>query len=149
MQRASDIQFLRQLARRNGKLCRVYCETQAGRRIGYFAKPNLTQTPTITLTLNDPAKTMLSTLDIEWDVTRPSEVLAGQGLFTSDTPAAADVSDSGLTLLADRGLATFAGKTMAAILTTTVDDNGELQMRAASQRSVLCCGSGTWWPSPA
>jgi len=132
MQRASDIQFLRQLARRNGKLCRVYCGAQAGQRIGYFAKPNLTATPTITLTLNDPAKTMLSEVDIEWDVTRPSEVLAGQDLFTSDTPASADVTDSGLTLLADRGLASFAGKTMAAMLTTTVDDNGELQMRAAS-----------------
>jgi phage protein D len=50
MQRASDIQFLRQLARRNGKLCRVFCGAQAGQRIGYFAKPDLTAIPTITLT---------------------------------------------------------------------------------------------------
>ena len=132
MQRASDIQFLRQLARRNGKLCRVYCGAQAGQRIGYFARPNLSATPTITLTLNDPAKTMLSELDIEWDVTRPSEVLAGQDLFTSDTPASADVTDSGLPSISDLDLAAFAGKTMSAMLTTTVDDNGELQMRAAS-----------------
>jgi phage protein D len=132
MQRASDIQFLRQLARRNGKLCRVFCGAQAGQRIGYFAKPDLTATPTITLTLNDPAKTMLAELDIEWDVTRPSEVLAGQDLFTSDTPASADVTDSGLAPLASRDLATFAGRTMMAMLTTTVDDNGELALRAAS-----------------
>src|SRR6266545_261638 len=39
MQRGTDIQFLRQLARRNGKLCRVACQSSPGERIGYFAKP--------------------------------------------------------------------------------------------------------------
>jgi phage protein D len=132
MQRASDIQFLRQLARRNGKLCRVFCGPQAGQPSGYFAKPNLSASPTVTLTLNDPAKEMLSELDIEWDVTRPSETVAGQDLFTDANPASADATDSGLTLLADRGLAGFAGKTKKAMLTTTVDDSGELRMRAVS-----------------
>jgi hypothetical protein len=132
MQRASDIQFLRQLARRNGKLCRVFCNDQAGARIGYFARPDLSASPTLTLTLNDPARSMLAELDIEWDVTRPSEVVAGQDLFTGDTPARADVTQSGLPPLAANTLAAFAGKTMSALLTTTVDDNGELQMRAAS-----------------
>jgi phage protein D len=132
MQRASDIQFLRQLARRNGKLCRVFCGAQAGERIGYFARPNLSASPSVTLTLNDPAKTMLSTLDFEWDITRPAEVVAGQDLFTSDTPASADVTDSGLPLLSDQSLAAFAGQTMTAMLTTTVDDSGELNMRAVS-----------------
>lgn len=75
---------------------------------------------------------MLAELNIVWDVTQPSEVLAGQDLFTSDTPASADVTDSGLTPLASRSLATFAGRTMTAMLTTTVDDNGELQLRSAS-----------------
>jgi phage protein D len=132
MQRASDIQFLRQLARRNGKLCRVFCGAQAGERIGYFARPNLSASPSVTLTLNDPAKTMLSTVDFEWDITRAAEVVAGQDLFTSDTPASADVTDSGLPLLSDQSLAAFAGQTMTAMLTTTVDDSGELNMRAVS-----------------
>lgn len=132
MQRASDIQFLRQLARRNGKLCRVFCGAQAGQPNGYFAKPNLSGSPVATLTLNDPTKEMLAELDIEWDVTRPSEVVAGQDLFTDTNPASADETNSGLTLLSDRGLAMFAGKVMQAMLTTTVDDNVELQMRAVS-----------------
>jgi phage protein D len=132
MQRASDIQFLRMLARRNGKLCRVACGAQAGQASGYFAKPNLTGNPVATLTLNDPAKEMVSELDIEWDVTRPSEVAAGQDLFTGSDPAAADETASGLTLLGDRGLAAFAGQPMQAMLTTTVDDNAELKMRAVS-----------------
>jgi phage protein D len=132
MQRASDIQFLRQLARRNGKLCRVACGAQAGQRTGYFAKPDLTGSPSVTLTLNDPAKQMVNAFDIEWDVTRPTEVLAAQALFTSSDEATADVTDSGLTSLADRDASTFAGQSMKAMLTTTVDDAGELTMRATS-----------------
>ena len=134
MQRASDIQFLRQLARRNGKLCRVACGAQAGQRTGYFAKPNLAGSPAATLTLNDPAQQVVSTFDIEWDVTRPTEVLAAQALFTdsSDDGASVDVADSGLPALAARGASDFAGRPMKAMLTTTVDDVGELTMRATS-----------------
>jgi phage protein D len=134
MQRASDIQFLRQLARRNGKLCRVAAGAAAGQLTGYFAKPNLDAPAAVTLTLNDPEKVMVSALDFEWDVTRPTEVAARQALFTDDSDGgvSGDASDAGLTLLADRGLAEFAGRAMKAMLTTAVDDAGELQMRATS-----------------
>jgi phage protein D len=134
MQRASDIQFLRQLARRNGKLCRIAAGAAAGQLTGYFAKPSLDGEPAATLTLNDPDKVMVSALDFEWDVTRPTEVAARQALFTDDSDGgvSGDASDAGLSLLADRGLADFAGRAMKAMLTTAVDDAGELQMRATS-----------------
>ncbi|HET7504596.1 MAG TPA: hypothetical protein VFK02_26420 [Kofleriaceae bacterium] len=134
MQRASDIQFLRQLARRNGKLCRVAAGRAAGQLTGYFAKPSLDGPPAATLTLNDAAKVMVSAYDIEWDVTRPTEVAARQALFTDDSDGgvSGDASSSGLTPLASRGLAAFAGRAMKAMLTTAVDDAGELAMRATS-----------------
>lgn len=134
MQRATDIQFLRQLARRSGKLCRVTCGAQAGQRTGYFAKPNLEGTPAATLTLNDPSQQMLSALDIEWDVTRPTEVVGAQAVFddSSDSGVTADVTDSGLTALSDQTEAAFTGKSNKVRLTTTVDDAGELAMRATS-----------------
>lgn len=134
MQRASDIQFLRQLARRNGKLCRIAAGAAAGQLTGYFAKPSLDGEPAATLTLNDPDKVMVSALDFEWDVTRPTEVAARQALFTDDSDGgvSGDASDAGLSLLADRRLADFAGRAMKAMLTTAVDDAGELQMRATS-----------------
>ena len=134
MQRASDIQFLRQLARRNGKLCRVAGGSAAGALTGTFAKPDLSAAPAITLTLNDPDKRMVSALDFEWDVARPTEVDARQALFTdaSDGGVTGDATDTGPALLAERGLAELAGRPMTALLTTTVDDAGELQMRAAS-----------------
>ena len=49
MQRATDIQFLRQLARRNGKLCRVACTDTPGQPTGYFITPDVTADPAVTI----------------------------------------------------------------------------------------------------
>ena len=135
MQRASDIQFLRALARRNGKLCRVVCADKPGERTGYFAKPKLDGDPVLTMTLNDPAGAWtVHALDIEWDVTRPTAVATRQALFNDDDAdgAAGDASDSGLTPLDERGLSDFSGKAMTVMLTAPVDDAQELTLRAQS-----------------
>lgn len=134
MQRTSDIQFLRNLARRNGKLCRVVCTTTPGQRTGYFAKPKLDGDPVLTLTLNDPEAWTVNALDLDWDITRPTAVKASQALFNdaSEDGASADTDDADLPLLDDRSLATFAGKPMTVLLTAPVDDTGELQLRTKS-----------------
>ena len=51
MQRATDAQFLRTLARRAGKLFRVFCTDTPGQRTGFFAAPNLSASPAVTLVL--------------------------------------------------------------------------------------------------
>jgi hypothetical protein len=132
MQRASDIQFLRDLARRNGKLCRVACQDQPGQRTGFFAKPKLDGDPVVTLTLNDPVNWNVNALDFEWDINRPTAVAARQALFNDSDPdgASGDASDSELTLLDARGLADFTGNPMTVLLTAPVDDAGELKLRA-------------------
>lgn len=132
MQRATDIQFLRSLARRNGKLCRVACTDTPGLRTGFFAKPDLQGDPVVTLDLNDPEAWTVDALDIDWDVTRPSEVKARQALFTDadEDGAGVDESDSGLTTLDRRSLSDFAGRSMTVLLTTPVDSPGELTLRA-------------------
>jgi phage protein D len=134
MQRASDIQFLRNLARRNGKICRIACADQPGVRTGYFSSPSLDGDPVATLSITDPTTWTVNSLDLEWDVSRPSSVIARQALFTdSDADGAnADTSDSGLALLSDQGLADFTGKSMTVLLTAPVDDAGELTLRAQS-----------------
>ena len=53
MQRATDAQFLRDLARRSGKLFRVFCTDTPGQRTGSFGKPSLDGDPVTILTLND------------------------------------------------------------------------------------------------
>ncbi len=134
MQRGSDIQFLRMLARRNGKLCRVACTDTPGRRTGYFAKPSLNGAPSVTLSLNDPQNWTVSALDLDWDAGRPTAVIARQALFSDPDPAgaSADTSDSGLTLLGHRGLGDFAGQPMTVLLTAPVDAADELTLRAQS-----------------
>ena len=134
MQRASDIQFLRSLARRNGKLCRVACAGTAGNRIGFFGKPSVEGSPVATLNLNDANAWNVDEIDVDWDVSRPTKVVASQALFTSDDPdgVKASVTDSGLQALAERNLAAFAGpkNSMCVLLTTTVDQLDELTLRA-------------------
>lgn len=134
MQRASDIQFLRSLARRNGKLCRVVCADQPGQRTGYFVKPKLNGDPALTLALNEPQTWTVGSLDINWDVARPTAVKASQALFndSNENGASADTSDSGLAKLGTRGLADFAGQPMTVVLTAPVDDAGELTLRTQS-----------------
>lgn len=135
MQRASDIQFLRQLARRNGKLCRVFATDTPGQRTGFFAKPNLDASPAAVLTLNGAADQLtVGPLEFEWNVGVPSDVSARQALFNDDAEdgVSAEATQSELTLLDERDLATFAGRTHKALLTTTVDDAEELALRARS-----------------
>jgi phage protein D len=128
MQRASDAQFLRRLARRSGKWFRVFCTDTPGQRTGFFAAPNLSADPAITLTLNDAAAANVSELDISFDVMRPSAVNAFQALFTDQdadgTGAGGNFTDDGLPTMSDQSLAAVTTSTVTALLTTTAADAG-------------------------
>jgi phage protein D len=133
MQRSTDIQFLRSLARRNGKLCRVFCTDSPGDRTGYFAFPDLSGSPVASIKPNDTVAPTVAKVDIEWDVTRPSQVVARQALFDNsddEDGANGDASDSGLTLLDANGLSDFRGRDISVLLTAPVDAGGELVMRS-------------------
>ncbi len=136
MQRASDAQFLRTLARRGGKLFRVFCTDTPGSRTGYFAMPSLSASPSATLILNDAAAANVNALDISLDVMRPSAVNAFQALFTdadADTAGAGgNFTDDGLPLMSDQSLAAVTGSTVTALLTTTAADSGTITQRANS-----------------
>jgi phage protein D len=134
MQRATDAQFLRRLARRNGKLFRVYCTDTPGDRTGSFATPSLDGDPVVTLTLNDATAATVDAVDISWDVMRPSATVAMQSLFTDNDQdgAGGTTTDSGLDPMEAQGLSDFAGTAVTSVLTTTVDDGQELTERAQS-----------------
>jgi len=131
MQRASDADFLRRLARRTGRWFRVICADTAGQRTGYFASPSLTGDPVFTFDVNDPSKSSVALLDFSWDVTRPSSVAARQASLTDSDKdgVSAETSDSGLKPLDAQDLAAFAGKTKQVILTAAAD-TAELPGRA-------------------
>jgi phage protein D len=131
MQRASDIDFLRRLARRSGRWCRVMCKDQPGVRIGYFAMPSVTASPSITIDVNDPDKSSTPVLDFRWDAARPTAVQARQASLTDSDQdgVSADTSDSGLPPMDARSLADFTGKDKTVLLTAAAD-TAELPLRA-------------------
>ncbi len=134
MQRGTDWEFLKMLARRSGRLCRVAGGMTPGMNIGIFAAPKLDAEPVATLKLNDPAAPNTAELTFEWDVMRPTAVKARQALLAGGGAegAAGDAAGSGLTPLDERDLATFAGMPMTAMLTTAADDTGQVGRRAAA-----------------
>jgi hypothetical protein len=134
MQRSTDAQFLRTLARRNGKLFRVFCTDTPGERTGSFALPSLSGSAVVTLTLNDSTAATVDSVDISWDVIRPSANIARQILFSDNDSdgAGGTTSASGLALLEAQGLSDFAGTTVTSLLTPTVNDGQELTLRSQS-----------------
>lgn len=132
MQRGSDIDFLRRLARRTGRWCRVFCRDQPGVRTGYFATPDLSAAPAVKIDVNDTSTGAVAVLDFAWDATRPTKVAARQASLDSKDPGgvAADTADSGLAALGERNLASFVGKQRTVVLTAAAD-TAELPQRAA------------------
>jgi hypothetical protein len=148
MQRGTDAQFLRDRARRTGRLFRVCCDQRAGANTGYFAKPNVEGDPKMTLVLNPAEDANIDALDFSWDVARPTEVKA-KALVMSKEPVDGGSTTSSLTLLDSTPLSTFTGSTgaMTTRLTATVDGAGELRTRAESLLAeanwfVTCEGEG-------
>jgi len=147
MQRGTDLDFLRTLARRGGRLMRVSCGPVPGARVGVFARPNVEAEPGAKLRPNDTEAPNISRIEFEWDVMRPTQVAARQALFTdpSEEGAGGDSSDGGLAPLDERDLAAFAGRPMKVMLTAPADDAGQLTRRAQallreSQWFVRCTG---------
>jgi len=133
MQRATDAQFLRDQARKTGKLFRVVCKTEPGQNFGYFARPRTEADPVVTLVLNPPEHANVEQLDITWDVARPTEVIASVLLLSSEATEGG-ATDSGLATLDSRSLANYVGDehAMKAMLTTTAASTAELQQHSAS-----------------
>jgi hypothetical protein len=132
-QRATDLQFLRGLARRGGKLCRVACTDSPGVRTGYFVVPSVASQPVATISLFDPDNWTVETLDFDWDVMRPTEADASQVDLTQASDTGTDVTTdaSGLAPLDDRDYPTYLGQSSTLLLTAPAD-LPELDQRTAA-----------------
>jgi phage protein D len=131
-QRATDLQFLHGLARRNGKICRVACADKPGDRTGYFIRPALDGTAAVTISLVNPVSWNVDTLDVDWDVMRPTEVDASQASLTdAGSSVSGDATSSGLAAMAARDLPAYSAKSSTMRLTATADAP-ELTQRTAA-----------------
>ena len=132
-QRATDLQFLRGLARRGGKLCRVACTNTPGAQTGYFVAPAVDGTPVATISLFDPDCWTVEALDFDWDVMRPTKVDASQVDLTQAAKAGTDVTAgrSGLKPLDARCYPAYLGRSSTLRLTAPADVP-ELSQRTAA-----------------
>lgn len=134
VQRSTDAQFLRSRARRTGRVFRVACGKRPGDRVGHFAFPDLSASPSLTMVLNPPEAANVDFVDISWDAARPTAVEASALLAAAETVDGAATA-SGMRLLDARSLAEFTGsedRTMTALLTAHVDTVEELKLRSRS-----------------
>ncbi len=89
MQRGTDIQFLQQLAERNGYECYVEINPRIGRVEGHFHPPRLEQMPQGVLSVNMGQATNVNSFNARYDMLRPTTAqVTGLDIETqSDQPA--------------------------------------------------------------
>lgn len=127
VQRDTDLRFVRRLARRNGCLFWITCDA-AGVETAHFKRPPLDGEPEEELTINLESPSM-QTLDISWDVERPTSIEGLQLDLNSKTDLDGAVRQTPQTILADRGLKDITGDTRSVLVSAPADDAGDMQAR--------------------
>jgi phage protein D len=101
LQRATDYQFVRELARRNG--LEFYFETGQSGTIGaYFRAPQLDATPQSDLAVQFADQSNLKSFSAHLNGRRPLNVKTQQMDIKANSPNSAQVSDTALTKLGDK-----------------------------------------------
>ena len=130
VQRESDLTFVRRLARRNGFLFWITCDPTGSAETAHFKRPPVDDDPAHDLVINlDTPDSNIWTLDIEWDVERPTSVSAAQLDLNDKSTMDGSVSASPLNALAANTLPDIVTDTRSLHLYAPVDDAGDLQAR--------------------
>lgn len=127
VQRATDLQFVRRLARRNGFLFWVTCDAR-GTETAHFKRPPLGGTAAAELVINLDSPNVRG-LDIEWDVERPTSVETLQLDLNTKEDIDGGAERSPLEALGGSSLAEITADTRSAHLTAPSDDAGDLRAR--------------------
>jgi hypothetical protein len=124
VQRGTDLEFVRRLARQHGFLFWLGV-TPVGLEVAHFAPPPVTGSPDATLSLHVDGAT-LDQLDLEWDADRPtSTTSAGLDVGTLEE-VDASVSASPLAAMAGKGLAAANGGRHSTLTVAPGDDAATL-----------------------
>jgi late control gene D protein (GPD) len=128
VQADTDLRFVHRLARRYGYL--FWISTDAtGTHTAHFRRPQLDGDVAATLVINKAGST-LNSLDIAWDVERPTSVLASQVNLGDKADIVGDTPATPLTALGTQDLATIAPGTRNVHVVAPVDDADDLTARA-------------------
>lgn len=127
VQRDTDLQFVRRLARRNGCLFWVTAD-ENGLETAHFKRPALGDSSENELIINlDSAN--LEALDITWDIENPTSATAMQLDLNTKSSIDGGVGTVPLPTLGSIPLASITNQTRSSYLVAPVDDVGDLQAR--------------------
>jgi len=117
VQRGTDIQFLHDLARRNGFEFYFETDKDSGDVTAYFREPALDGTPQPDLAIQFGEESNLRSFSVRLNGQRPLSVKAQQIDVKTNSVNSAQVSDTGLTKLGDKDLNTLVGGPLGQIVT--------------------------------
>jgi phage protein D len=145
VQRSTDIQFVRDLAKRNG--LEFYFETDdSGTVTGYFRAPQLDGTPQPDLSIQFGDGSNLLNFTAHLSGQRPLNVKSVQMDISANSPNSAQVSDMALTKLGDKDASDLIGGPLGSLVTpkdapaqmlvlgTPTSDTTEMQTLAQAVR---------------
>lgn len=128
VQRGTDLRFVRNLARRNGYLFWLTCDT-SGVETAHFKRPPIEGNGDTELIMNLETPN-IQALDITWDVERPTSIEGLQLDMNTKTDLDGAVDDSPQTLLGSAGLRDVACGRRSVHLSAPADDTGDMLARS-------------------
>ncbi|WP_437779039.1 phage late control D family protein [Sorangium sp. So ce1097] len=128
VQRDTDLRFIRRLARRYGHLFWLTTDA-AGTHTAHFRRPPVDGASTASLIINRENPTMAS-LDISFDVERPTSAVAVQLNLNDKQDVAGDVARSPIKPLGTSDLAAIASQVRTVHVTAPVDESSDLTARS-------------------
>jgi hypothetical protein len=127
VQRDTDLRFVRRLARRNGFLFWITSDS-TGIETAHFKRPPIDGTAETQLVINldSPA---IQTLDITWDVERPTSIEGKQLDLNTKTDLDGAVGQTPQRILGNTGLKDITRDTRSVHVSAPADDAGDMQAR--------------------
>ncbi len=127
VQRESDLRLVHRLARRNGFLFHITCD-ESGNETAHFKHPAVDGAAEAKLVINLESPN-LESVDIQWDVERPTSIEGKQLDLNSKTDMEIALDKSPLTVLGELGLGDITGDTRSVHLSAPADDDGDMTAR--------------------
>lgn len=130
MQRGTDIQFLRQLATRNGYECYLELNDLTGTVEGHFHKPRLDERPQGVLSVNLSDATNVNSFNARYDMLRPTTAEATSVEIDSQSDQQGTATSSALSSLGKDTAITGDNPRRVLLSRLGLADAGELQAQA-------------------
>ena len=133
VQRGTNMQMLRQLARRNGMWAYVKPGPRPGKSIGVFARPSFDPSGLPEILLLGPDRN-IDVFSVEFDALRPLKAQAGSITIADKSELNSDVESASLAPLGDEAVHAVLSPTGIALLARTREEQADID--AATQAAV-------------